>query len=62
MEDLKNIIAYENANIMTNFSNWDREKDVKSKYEFLGKFLLFSVHNSSIEEMLKEVDESERDV
>ena len=37
IEDLKNIIAYENANIMNGFSNWDREKDKNQKYEFLGK-------------------------
>lgn len=44
IEDLNNIIAYENANIMNNFTNWDRDKEKASKYEFLGNF---HFHNSS---------------
>ena len=48
VEDLKNIIAYENANIMNNFSNWDREKDKNQKVEFL-------------EEMLNDVDRKAKD-
>jgi len=44
IEDLNNIIAYENANIMNNFTNWDKEKDKTNKYEFLGKEVLMFCH------------------
>lgn len=40
IEDLNNIIAYENANIMNNFTNWDKEKDKTNKYEFLGSIFV----------------------
>ena len=36
IEDLKNIISYENANIISSFSNFDRDVLKNSKYFFLG--------------------------
>ena len=38
IDDLRNIVACENANMMQNFSNWDRDKNKTEKYEFLGTF------------------------
>lgn len=56
IEDLQEIFAYEHANIMTNFSNWDRDKNKVRNQEFLGKvsqsFLI-----PDLEDIFNEVDE-----